>query len=55
MRRNDPEHWRNEAKATRATAKVMQDGDTKCRLLAIANDYDPLAERAHGKREGDDA
>jgi hypothetical protein len=42
----DPTYWRSRAKEARAEADQMLDQRTKRALLAIADNYDELAERA---------
>jgi hypothetical protein len=40
---NDPEHWRRRAEEARALAVQMTDMHTKATMLAIAQDYEKLA------------
>jgi hypothetical protein len=47
-----PEHWRNKAKQARIAARLMDRNETKGRLLAIAEDYDQLAEQAEQQQGG---
>src|SRR5262245_46203317 len=41
---NDPEHWRDRARQTRATAETVTDSAAKRAMLTIADEY--LANRA---------
>jgi hypothetical protein len=43
---DDPEHWRDKAKAARSVAAQLKGADNKRTLLDIATQYDLLAERA---------
>ena len=45
-RSNDPEYWRKRAQEVRAVAVQMSDPHTKAVMLAIAQDYEKLAQRA---------
>jgi hypothetical protein len=49
---NDPEHWRDRARQTRAMAESETDSATKRAMLAIADEYDELAKRAEDRRSG---
>jgi hypothetical protein len=50
--RDDPKCWRKRANEARAVAVQMSDAHTKAVMLAIARDYEKLAERAE-QRAGD--
>jgi hypothetical protein len=43
---NDPEHWRNRAKETRAIADKMNDPRAKEKMLKIVDYYERLAKQA---------
>jgi hypothetical protein len=49
---NDPEHWRQRAEEARRLADQIDDPDSKRMMLAIARDYDHLAERAEHRAKG---
>jgi len=49
---NDPEHWRDRARQTRATAETVTDSAAKRAMLTIADEYDELAKRAEDRRSG---
>jgi hypothetical protein len=44
--RDEPKCWRRRAQEARAVAVQMSDAHTKAVMLAIARDYEKLAERA---------
>ena len=50
----DPNHWRERADQTRATADRYLDVRTKLRLLKVAKEYDRLAERAQQWQTADE-
>ena len=43
---NDPDHWRARADYMRTVAGIVDELQTKSRMLRIAADYDHLANRA---------
>lgn len=43
---NDPEHWRARAAEAHAMADRMIDPDARQRMLAIAHQYEKIAQRA---------
>jgi hypothetical protein len=43
---NDPRHWLNRAKETRALAEQIADPEAKRTMLKNADDYERLAQRA---------
>jgi hypothetical protein len=43
---NDVQHWRNRAEEARTLAAEMHDEVARAQMLAIAEGYDRLAERA---------
>ena len=43
---NDPDHWRERAKAMRALASDAADLQAKATMLKVADEYDKLAKRA---------
>ena len=43
---NDPDHWQARADYMRAVAGIVDELQTKSRMLRIAADYDQLASRA---------
>lgn len=43
---NDPQHWHERARDARAVAERMSDIEGRARMLAIADQYEKLAERA---------
>jgi len=43
---NNEDHWRERAKEARKLAEKMDDAEAKRTMLAIAESYDRLAERA---------
>ena len=49
---NDPAHWRNRAEEARTLAEQMNDEVSKQMMLAIAADYEKLAERATLRAQG---
>lgn len=51
---NDPQHWHERAKDARAVAEDMSDTERRARMMAIADQFDKLAERAVAT-QGNDA
>jgi hypothetical protein len=49
---NDPDHWRDRAKAMRDLAAEVEDGDSKLAMLRVASDYERLASRAEQRTKG---
>ena len=49
---NDPEHWRDRAKETRAMAQDTGDPVFKQKMLDVAANYEHLAKRAEDRRSG---
>ena len=49
---NDPEHWRDRAKETRAMAQDTADPVFKQKMLDVAANYEHLAKRAEDRRSG---
>ena len=45
---NDSEHWRDRADEMRSLSLMVQHFDTASIVLAVAEDYDKLADRAGG-------
>lgn len=43
---DDPDHWRKRSAEMRTIADGMAHSETRAILLALAQDYDKLAERA---------
>jgi hypothetical protein len=43
---DDPDYWRHRAEEARAIAAQMTDAHNKATMLAIAQDYEKLAQRA---------
>jgi hypothetical protein len=43
---NDPKHWRTRAEEARSSAEQMTDLEAKQMMLAVAEDYERLAQRA---------
>ena len=46
MLRDDPKHWRDLAEQARAHAIKMEDPESRCMMIGIADGYDDLARRA---------
>jgi hypothetical protein len=46
---NDPEHWRERAKAMRELSAEMLDPESRNLMLKIADDYEVLAQRAEAR------
>jgi hypothetical protein len=51
---DDPDHWRKRGAEMRTIADGMAHSDTRAILLALAADYDKLAERAEVRAVGGD-
>jgi hypothetical protein len=49
---NDPKHWLDRAKETRALAEQMSDPEAKRTMLKNADDYERLAQRAQERAAG---
>jgi hypothetical protein len=49
---DDPAHWRNRAKVMRQLAIQITRLDDKRKMLAMAESYDRLAERAEDRAKG---
>jgi hypothetical protein len=49
---NDPEHWRDRARQTRAMAETVTDSAAKRAMMAVAGEYDEVAKRAEDRRSG---
>jgi len=49
---NDPAHWHRRAEEMRKLADLASDEVSKQMMLAIAKDYDRLAERAQQRQSG---
>jgi hypothetical protein len=43
--RDDPKHWRNQAKKARAHAEKVADPDLKRMMIALAENYEHLVRR----------
>jgi hypothetical protein len=46
---NDPAHWRTRALEAKALADTMTDAEGRSRMIAIAQEYDHLADRANAR------
>jgi hypothetical protein len=49
---NDPKHWLDRAKETRALAEQIADPEAKRTMLKNADDYERLAQRAEERAAG---
>jgi DNA mismatch repair ATPase MutS len=49
---NDPKHWLNRAKETRALAEQIDDPEATRTMLKKADDYERLAKRAEERAAG---
>lgn len=50
---DDPRHWRDRAEETRAKAERCGCGESKQRMLRIANEYDRLADHVADRVRSD--
>lgn len=49
---NDPSHWRARAQEMRGLAAMADDLDARASMLAIAEEYERLAQRAEQRSNG---
>jgi len=52
LEKHDSRSWRARAEECRALAEVFLQPETRSKMLALAADYDHMAERAERDRDG---